>query len=211
MNGDGFDDLLIGALPIPTAMTQGASYVVFGKAGGFAPTLNLSTLNGANGFKINGVAALDYSGSSVSTAGDVNGDGFDDLLIGAGQLIPTATIAAPATLSLGRAVRFPRRSIFPRSMAPTASRSTGWRLAITRASVSGAGDVNGDGFDDLLIGASQPIPTAPAAAPATLSLAKPAGLRRRSIFPRSMAPTASRSTGWRLAIRRPDRSAARAM
>src|SRR4028118_293063 len=49
----------------------------------FEPTFNLLDLNGSNGFAINGIAAGDESGSSVSSAGDVNGDGFDDLIIGA--------------------------------------------------------------------------------------------------------------------------------
>ncbi len=45
--------------------------------------MNLSDLNGANGFVINGIDEGDGSGCSVSGAGDVNGDGFDDLIIGA--------------------------------------------------------------------------------------------------------------------------------
>ena len=49
----------------------------------FGPTFNLSDLNGSNGFAINGIGAYDSSGTSVSSAGDVNGDGFDDLIIGA--------------------------------------------------------------------------------------------------------------------------------
>ena len=49
----------------------------------FGPTFNLSTLNGSNGFAINGIGVFDLSGVSVSSAGDVNGDGFDDLIIGA--------------------------------------------------------------------------------------------------------------------------------
>ena len=57
--------------------------MVFGKAGGFNFNFQLSTLNGADGFQINGEAAGDYSGFSVAGAGDVNGDGFDDLVIGA--------------------------------------------------------------------------------------------------------------------------------
>jgi hypothetical protein len=52
----------------------------------FGSVFELSSLNGTNGFQINGEAASDYSGRSVSAAGDVNGDGFDDLIIGAVDL-----------------------------------------------------------------------------------------------------------------------------
>ena len=45
--------------------------------------LDLATLNGTTGFRLDGIDASDYSGVSVSSAGDVNGDGFDDLIIGA--------------------------------------------------------------------------------------------------------------------------------
>ena len=48
------------------------------------PTVvQLSSLSATNGFKISGEAYGDFSGYSVSSAGDVNGDGFDDLIIGA--------------------------------------------------------------------------------------------------------------------------------
>jgi hypothetical protein len=51
---------------------------------------NLSNLNGLNGFIINGIAAGDASGSSVSNAGDINNDGIDDLIIGANNANPNS-------------------------------------------------------------------------------------------------------------------------
>jgi hypothetical protein len=68
VNGDGFDDLIVGAdFADPNGLSgAGASYVVFGKASGFTSNLNVSTLNGSNGFKLSGVAVADYSVISVS-------------------------------------------------------------------------------------------------------------------------------------------------
>jgi len=54
-----------------------------GEAVAGAATVELSALNGDNGFIMNGVNPIDYSGTSVSGAGDVNGDGIDDLIVGA--------------------------------------------------------------------------------------------------------------------------------
>src|SRR5258706_501626 len=85
VNGDGFAALIIGARAAdPNGSASGASYVVFGKAGGFTTPLELSTLDGANGFKINGEAASDYSGVSVSGAGGVKGEGGKELGRGGG-------------------------------------------------------------------------------------------------------------------------------
>src|SRR5436190_1411749 len=84
-NGDGLSDIVVGAhLASPLGRsTAGSSYVIFGQNTGFAPTLELSTLNGINGFRINGSLANERSGNSVAGAGDVNGDGKKDLIIGA--------------------------------------------------------------------------------------------------------------------------------
>jgi len=85
INGDGLADIIIGA---PGAdpnnnLSAGSSYVVFGSREQFSSNFELSSLNGSNGFVINGINEDNISGSSVSDAGDINGDGVDDLIIGA--------------------------------------------------------------------------------------------------------------------------------
>lgn len=80
INSDGIDDLIIGATQ--ANRQNGAGYVVFGSTTGFNPELSLSTLNGSNGFRIDGEPSS-FAGSSVSSAGDINGDGINDLIIGA--------------------------------------------------------------------------------------------------------------------------------
>jgi hypothetical protein len=155
INGDGFDDLIIGAsYADPNSYNSGQSYVVFGSNSGFSPTLNLSTLNGANGFAINGIAANDNSGNSVSSAGDVNGDGFDDLIIGAASADSNAFLSGQSYVVFGSSSGFS-----PTLNLSTLNGTNGFAIngiaAVDRSgsSVSSAGDVNGDGFDDLIIGA----------------------------------------------------------
>ena len=71
VNGDGIDDFIIGAnLADPNGNSNtGESYVVFGSDTGFGASLELSTLDGTNGFVINGIDANDDNGRSVSAAG----------------------------------------------------------------------------------------------------------------------------------------------
>jgi hypothetical protein len=85
VNGDGFADLIAGA---PGPKSRGPSYVVFGKASGFAATIDLSSLDGSNGFRLDGKHRLDQTSYSVASAGDVNGDGFADVIIGAYRADP---------------------------------------------------------------------------------------------------------------------------
>ena len=71
-------------VPATPAPCAGDSYVVFGKASGFAAEIDLAAVAAGNGgFVIHGQDVGDHSGYSVSSAGDINGDGFDDLIIGA--------------------------------------------------------------------------------------------------------------------------------
>jgi len=84
VNGDGIDDLIVGARYGDDGGTNaGEAYVIYGQAGATRGTLDLSTLTAAQGFVIQGDAAGDQAGRSVSGAGDVNGDGIDDLIVGA--------------------------------------------------------------------------------------------------------------------------------
>jgi hypothetical protein len=83
LNGDGFDDVIVGAFKAdPNDALSGASYVVFGKAGGFDSEIDLAALDGTDGFRIAG-EFYDQTGRAVSGAGDINVDGFDDVIIGA--------------------------------------------------------------------------------------------------------------------------------
>lgn len=155
INGDGFDDLIIGARGADPNGTDaaGESYVVFGKAEGFSATLDLSTLDGSNGFVINGFNVLEASGDSVSAAGDVNGDGIDDVIIGA----PSTPFTSDTTSS--SYVVFGSNSFNASLDLSALDGSNGFLINGADAnlqfgnSVSSAGDVNGDGFDDLIIGA----------------------------------------------------------
>ena len=99
VNGDGFDDLIIGAYQADQAggTEHGETYVVFGRSAAAGSSIALSSLDGTNGFLLTGIDAGDRSGRSVSGAGDVNGDGFDDLIIGAYQADQSPTGAEGET------------------------------------------------------------------------------------------------------------------
>lgn len=154
INGDGIDDLLLGA---PRAdrfgRNPGESYVVFGQAGRFGPSLELSSLDGTNGFVLRGIDDGDFSGWSLSGAGDVNGDGFDDVLIGAPGADTNGRRSGKSYVVFGQAAGFDATlelSSLDGSNGFVLHGGVNERSSGSR--VSGAGDFNGDGFDDLLIG-----------------------------------------------------------
>ena len=106
--------------------------------------LNLSRLDGTNGFRLDGIDAFDHSGTSVAGTGDVNGDGIDDLIIGAYGADPDGESYVVFGTDTG----------FGASLDLSALDGlNGFRLDGSGGPVAGAGDVNGDGFDDLIVGA----------------------------------------------------------
>src|SRR5262249_47926244 len=107
VNGDGFADLIVGAYGAdPNGAYSGASYVVLGKASGFSADIDLSSLDGSNGFRLSGGAAGDFSGWSVASAGDVNGDGFADLVVGASGADPNGSNSGASYVVFGKAAGF---------------------------------------------------------------------------------------------------------
>ncbi|XWN34371.1 MAG: hypothetical protein ROR55_11110 [Devosia sp.] len=84
----------------PNGSSSGASFVVFGKPDGTAVELSDVEV-GTGGFVINGVSADDLSGRSVSRAGDVNGDGFDDLIVRAPFDDPNGSASGASFVVLG--------------------------------------------------------------------------------------------------------------
>ena len=129
VNADGFADLIVGAeLDDNTACNSGSARVFSGKTG-----LPLYTFNGDS--------AGDQFGRSVSGAGDVDGDGFADLIVGANRAGNNGATSGSARVFSG----FNGSVLFTLD-GDSAGDNFGW-------SVSGAGDVDGDGVADLVVGA----------------------------------------------------------
>ncbi len=136
VNGDGYGDVIIGAFTTPVAgPEQGRAYVYYG---GSSPDV-------AADLVFTGAAEYDYFGQSVSTAGDVNKDGFSDLIVGAYGNDAGGMTAGRAYIFFGG----------PGADAIADVVLTGAAANDTfGGAVSTAGDVNGDGFADVVVGAS---------------------------------------------------------
>ncbi len=153
VNGDGYDDIIIGAQGANDE--AGESYVIFGGLN-LPATIDLKTLDGTNGFTIAGVEPGGLAGRSVSNAGDINGDGYDDLIINA-SLAPGLNGEDEAGQSY---VLFGGPTFDASINLDNLDGSNGFTLyGITAGDRTGrsvsAGDVNGDGFEDILVGAPE--------------------------------------------------------
>ncbi|MDB5472531.1 MAG: hypothetical protein JWR84_4091 [Caulobacter sp.] len=152
VNGDGIADFLVGATGVAANQPYaGAAYVVYGTRDGHPHFTALADLTAAQGFRIDGPGANDRLGQTVSSAGDLNGDGLADFVVTADHR------ELGSTDSVGYVV-FGRSDFGAVLDLTTLDGSNGFTIRpagqMYDADVrfASAGDVNGDGIDDLLIG-----------------------------------------------------------
>ena len=166
LNGDGFSD---GAVSLPSAKRgAGATFVVYGTADGIEQDFNLNRLrffngnDGSLGTIFYGIASNDQSGSDFSAAGDINGDGFGDLLIGAKDADANGVRNSGQTYALfGSPTGFgPEFSLSSLTSAGGGDGSQGFVVNgigahdLSGSTVTSIGDFNADGVDDFAIAAA---------------------------------------------------------
>jgi hypothetical protein len=144
VNGDGHGDVIVGATQFDAGETdEGAAFVFLGGPSGIA---NGGPASASATLQSNQASAL--MGYSVAGAGDVNGDGYADVIVGAYGYDAGETNEGAAFVFLGSASGIANGS--PASAATLQSNQSG---ALMGYSVAGAGDVNGDGYADVIVGA----------------------------------------------------------
>jgi hypothetical protein len=153
VNGDGLDDLLISPGSQLVAPIEGRVCVIFG--GADLSSVKLAEL-GSAGFVIEGASDKDYS-SEAASAGDVNGDGLDDVLVGGSHVDNNGrNDSGTAYVVFGKATT---ETVRLGEFDMGTQGSEGFRMDgafsrdLTGEDVAGLGDVNGDGLSDIAVGA----------------------------------------------------------
>ncbi len=159
VNGDGFDDVLLSAAAgsFNGRTNAGAHYVIFGSELSTGAAIDLTTLDATEGFRIDGDQSMVIGFGVASAGGDVNGDGFDDILIGMAGADYNSVRTGKAFVVFGKA------DIADGGPVDLAALDAGEGLLVGGGangdqvgfSVSMSGDVNGDGLADILLGASR--------------------------------------------------------
>ncbi len=135
VNGDGFDDVIIGASGYDNGQeSEGGAFAYYGSPTGLSPVVNWTAESDQMGA---------YFGIATSTAGDVNGDGFSDVLVGAVWYDGGHTDEGKAYLYRGSAGGL---AATPAWTAEGESEDAWFGMRLSEA-----GDVNGDGFGDVII------------------------------------------------------------
>lgn len=144
VNGDGFDDVIVGAYQYDSGQNrEGAAFIFHGSVNGIPTT-------GSNdaATRLESNLAFGYLGVSVSGAGDVNGDGFDDVIV-TSNYDDLGVNESGAFIFHGGS-----GGVASGSPSSASTRITSDQVAAgVGYSVAGAGDVDGDGFDDVIVGA----------------------------------------------------------
>ena len=160
IDGDGVDDFALGA-PNGGDDHSGTVYIIYGRdrmSGSVFPAeIELARFDASHGFRVDGTVRGEGLGRSIANMGDVNGDGRDDLAIGAPQ--HTTGLGGRTYVLYGREAS--TKGAFPEVLdADTIAGDVGFRMEVSSArrihsgwTVAAAGDMNGDGLADMLIGA----------------------------------------------------------